>query len=305
MAGVAHGSREKARIEQMQNRVLDAADVLVDGQPVFRRLHVDRGFGFRRGEAHEVPGRIDEGVHRVGFASRVAVARRAFDVFPCRMAFKRVARLVERRVLGQRYRQVLFRNADDTAFLAMDDGDRAAPIALARDAPVAQPEIDLARSLRPVRKLLLLEKVGHFLERGLGRQSVEKAGIDHRAVVGIGFVLEIERLFGFAGRQDDGHDRQLVTTREIHVALIAGRTAEDGPGAVVHQDEVRDVDGQHPGFVERVDRANAGIEAALFGGLDFGDRGSEATAFIAERGEVGIVFGSGARDRMIGGDGQE
>ena len=34
MARLAHGPGEEARVEQMQDRVLDAADILVDGQPV-------------------------------------------------------------------------------------------------------------------------------------------------------------------------------------------------------------------------------------------------------------------------------
>ncbi len=34
MAGVAHGAGEEARIEEVQDRVLDAADILVDRQPL-------------------------------------------------------------------------------------------------------------------------------------------------------------------------------------------------------------------------------------------------------------------------------
>jgi hypothetical protein len=55
VAGVANGAREEARIQQVQNGVLDAADVLVDGQPISGGLLVDRGRGMRAGEAHEVP----------------------------------------------------------------------------------------------------------------------------------------------------------------------------------------------------------------------------------------------------------
>ena len=66
-----HGAGEEARIEQMQNRVLDAADVLVDRQPVVGDLAVGRRVLVPRiGEAREVPGRVDEGVHRVGLAPR-------------------------------------------------------------------------------------------------------------------------------------------------------------------------------------------------------------------------------------------
>ena len=61
-------AREEARVEQMQDRVLDAADILIDRQPVVRRLAVDRRFRCGVAEAREVPGRIDEGIQRVGLA---------------------------------------------------------------------------------------------------------------------------------------------------------------------------------------------------------------------------------------------
>ena len=38
VAGLVHGAGEEARIEQMQDRVLDAADILIDRQPVVRRI---------------------------------------------------------------------------------------------------------------------------------------------------------------------------------------------------------------------------------------------------------------------------
>ena len=42
VAGRLHGAGEEARVEQVQDRVLDAADVLVDRQPVVDRLAVGR-----------------------------------------------------------------------------------------------------------------------------------------------------------------------------------------------------------------------------------------------------------------------
>src|SRR5260370_762059 len=56
MAGGLHGANEEAAVEQMQNRVLDAADILVH-----RHLPVDHGARGRRvlvpgiGEAREIP----------------------------------------------------------------------------------------------------------------------------------------------------------------------------------------------------------------------------------------------------------
>ena len=102
MAGRLHRAGEEAGIEQMQNRVLDAADVLVDRQPA-----VDHGAVGRRafdpgvGEAREIPGRVHEGVHGIGLAPRGLAALRAVDVLPGRVAVERVAGAVEGDVVGQ------------------------------------------------------------------------------------------------------------------------------------------------------------------------------------------------------------
>jgi hypothetical protein len=101
MAGLAHGAGEKARIEQVQDRVLDAADILIDRQPVIGGLRIGRRVGLRCGEAGEIPGRVDERVHRVGFAAGRLAAFRAIDIAPGRVAVERIARLLEIDVVGQ------------------------------------------------------------------------------------------------------------------------------------------------------------------------------------------------------------
>src|SRR5262245_64990808 len=55
MSGLVHGAGEEARIEEMQDRVLDAADILIDRKPVSGRRDVGRLSGFRRAEPREVP----------------------------------------------------------------------------------------------------------------------------------------------------------------------------------------------------------------------------------------------------------
>jgi len=51
----------------MKNRMLDAADVLVNGHPVFRfGLVQGAGGEVRTTVAEKIPGRFDEGIHRVG-----------------------------------------------------------------------------------------------------------------------------------------------------------------------------------------------------------------------------------------------
>ncbi len=253
VAGVAHGAGEEARIEQVQDRVLDAADVLVDRQPAVGdggSVGVAASGG---GETDEVPGRVDEGVHGVGLAQRRLAALRTGDVLPGRVAVERVARLVDDDVVGQAHRQVVRRHRHDAVVGAMDDGNRAAPVALARDAPVAQAVVDLALSLRGAGEHGRLEAAGDLFLGGVDGHAVEEIGIDQFAVADVGLVagLELKDPLGRLGPVlerveggDDRNDRQVVLGGEVVVALVVRRAAEDGAGAVVHQHEVGDVNRQ-------------------------------------------------------------
>ena len=135
---------------------------------------------------------FDEGVHRVGFARRRPAALRARDVLPGRMAVERIARLIERHVLRQLDRQVRDRDRHDAARFAMDDRDRAAPIALSRNAPVPELVIDLALRLRPIAEGDLLEPARDLFLRRLDRHSVEEARIDHHTVAIVGGPIDGE-----------------------------------------------------------------------------------------------------------------
>jgi hypothetical protein len=136
-AQVAHHLGPEARVQQVQDGVLDAADVLVHRHPVVVRASTIAG-RCRVAVAHEVPGRIDEGVHRVGLAPRRLAALRAGDV-------QEVARTCSagcrcRRGCSPRAARPAgpSRAPAPAAVVAMDDRDRRAPVALAADAPVAQ-----------------------------------------------------------------------------------------------------------------------------------------------------------------------
>src|SRR6266849_7802252 len=96
MAGRMHGAAKEAAVEQMKNRMLDAADILVDRQPRIDHAAVGRArFKPRIGESSKIPGRINEGVHGVGFPGGVAATARADDVLPGRMAIEWVAGPIE------------------------------------------------------------------------------------------------------------------------------------------------------------------------------------------------------------------
>ena len=215
------------------------------------------------------------------------------------MPVERIAGLVEGRVLRQLDRQILVGHGNGAARLAMDDRDRAAPIALARDAPVAQAVVHLARAHRLLAELRLFQPLRRLLEGALGVESVEERRVDHRAVAVEGLVVDGERGGIFARRQDHRRERQIVLAGEIEVALVAGRAAEDGAGAVVHQDEVGDVDRQRPILVERVDSADAGVEALLLRRLQLGDGGAHVAALLAEGGERRVGLGRRLGQRMV------
>ena len=82
----------------------------------------------RAGVAQEVPGRIDEGVHGVGFAPRRA-RRTAGSVhwYERRRLRQRIAAAVGHQVLRQHHRQLLVRHRHLAAALAVDDAGSGSP----------------------------------------------------------------------------------------------------------------------------------------------------------------------------------
>ncbi len=185
----------------------------------------------------------------------------------------------------------------------MDDRDRAAPIALPRDAPVAQAEIHLPLGHWPIgplaRRGRILQPLRHLLLRLRDGHAVEEARVDHAAVAVIGGVGDDEGLRVLPGRAHHRRIAEAVFVDEVEVALVVRRAAEDGAGAVVHQDEVGDVDRKLPRRIERVHRAHPGVEAQLLGGVDLGLRGAAMPALRDEGRELRIFRRRGRRQRMI------
>jgi hypothetical protein len=269
MPGLLHGAGEEARIEQVQDRVLDAADILIDRQPVLAAggsVGASRPCGAVKRAKYQ-----DEStkVSIVSVSRRAGLAAlRAGDVLPGRVAVERIAGLVEGHVLGQLHRQVLVRHRHVPQFVAMDHRDRAAPVALARNAPVAQAEVHLALALRGGRRGRASKRLATSSSWRPRCHAVEEARIDQ--IVPSPYRPRRRPRTSpdrrpAAARRDDG---QVVFAGEIEVALVMRRAAEDGAGAVVHQHEVGDVDRQRPARVDRMLRADAGVEAELLGLLD-------------------------------------
>jgi hypothetical protein len=103
LADPGQRARPEAGVEQVQDRVLDPADILFHRHPLADLFGIERAVGRLAGEAQEVPRRIDEGIERVGLAPGGLAALRAIDMLPGGVADQRVARRLEIDVLGQRH----------------------------------------------------------------------------------------------------------------------------------------------------------------------------------------------------------
>ncbi len=80
----------------------------------------------------------------------------------------------------------------------------------------------------------------------------------------------------------DAQHGEVIFTRKIKVALVMRRAAKDGARPVIHQHEIRDINGQMPAGVERVLHRQAGVEAFFLGGFDFG-RGRPAFFAVLDK----------------------
>ena len=136
----------------------------------------------------------------------------------------------------------LVRHRDDPARVAVDDRDRAAPVALSREAPVAQAVVDREPAAALGRELL--DDRAAALGRG---QAVELGRVDEQLALG---VLDVRRAPRRRRRRrpHDLADRQVECRREVEVALVVRRHGHDRARPVVDQDVVGDEDGSRSPF---------------------------------------------------------
>ena len=246
-AQVAQCLGKEAAVEQVQNGVLDAADVVIDGHPTVGGFLGEGQLGVVRvGIAQVIPAGAGEGVHGIGLAFGRATADRAGGLVEL-LALGEGLAGAQVQVLGQRHRQLILGHGHDAAVLAVDGRDGVAPIALAADEPVAQTELDLATAAAHG-----LE-VGHDCSLALGVLTAAHAGVlaglDERALGSVSAIpvdgLGMEGIDGLAAGldgsaivivQDDRYDRQVVLAGELKIALVATGNGHDGAGAVVCND---------------------------------------------------------------------
>ena len=141
---IAQHLGEEAAVKQVQDGMLDAANVLIDRHPAVHLFGVERRLGVMRvGVAQVVPARARERVHRVRFAAGGLAALRARALRELLVRSKRfTCRKVD--ILGQADRQVLLGDGHHAAIVAVNHRDGVAPVALAGNQPIAQAELHLA-----------------------------------------------------------------------------------------------------------------------------------------------------------------
>ena len=89
------------------------------------------------GVACKIPGRFKKGIQGVGFTLRFSTALWADGFIKAGVFFDGGTDAVHDHVFRQDHRQLLGWHRHFAATGAMHDGDRAAPVALARHAPIA------------------------------------------------------------------------------------------------------------------------------------------------------------------------
>jgi hypothetical protein len=196
---------------------------------------------------------------------------------------QRVAAAVGNAVLRQHHRQVLFGHGHRAVFEAVDDGNGRAPVALARDAPVAQAPggLFLAQALGG-------QRLRHGVDRVLMRQAAEVVGVDGHALLLVGVpVVPAGVVIALAVDVDHLLDRQAVLEREGEVALVVRRHAHHGAVAVAHQHVVADPQ-RHRLAGQRVRDHQAGGHALLVLGGQFGLGGAALPALVDEGGELRV-----------------
>ena len=180
-ADIPHHLGEEARIDQVQNGVLHAADVLIDFEPVGDLRGIERrAVVVRIAVAVEIPGRIDKGVHGVGFAAGRAAAFRAGDIDELGNVFeRRAAAAGDFDVGGKAHRKLIVGHRHHAAVRAVNHGNGSAPVALPRNAPILDAEGDGGLAEAFFRGI-----GGHPAARFFARQAGPRARILHHAILG-------------------------------------------------------------------------------------------------------------------------
>ncbi len=175
--------------------------------------------------------------------------------------------------------------------VAVDDGDRRAPVALAADAPVAQAPGGLFLAQRAAAVGLGRQQFGHLGHGRLAGQAVEHAAVDAAPALLVG--IAVGPGVGAEGLAVDRHhlpDRQAVLLGEGEVALVMRRHAHHRAVAIAHQHIVAHPH-VHRRAGQRVLHRQAGGHAFLLLRGQFG-LGAAALGAFGDEGGHGRVAGA-------------
>ena len=161
--------------------MLDAADVLINREPVVRNLRIKWRFVIVRvSVAIEIPGRIHECVHGVGLAPCRPATLRTLRVQKFRHALqRRAAGQGDINLVGENDGQIFLRHGNNSVFLAIHHRNRRSPITLARNAPIFQ-TVSHCR----LAEVVLLGISRHLLDCFFASEPCEFARVDQLAVQG-------------------------------------------------------------------------------------------------------------------------
>ena len=213
------------------------------------------------------------------------------------MPVQRIARHIERDVIRQFDGQVLLLFRNNAAVIAMDNRNRASPVPLPRQTPVPQTVLGYTLS----NAVALTEGNGRIDCLLTGLMGLARKPTDVEHLFGLRWYIGFLQMIGMTFiRQEDGRDRQIVFAGEIEIPLVMCGTAENRPGAVVHKDEVRDVDGQFLRRVEGMPHADAGVAAQLLRGFDRFFGSTPLTAFGDEGCNLGVLSFQRTGERVVG-----
>ena len=226
---------DKPRIQQVTARVLRAADVAIDGQQFVYCFSVERGFiVVRVGIAQEVPGRANEGIERIGLASRglAALGTDRIDelIASCERRLA-VGRKID--VVRQFDGQLALGHGHGAAAVAVYDGYWRAPIPLTRYGPIAHAVVYLLPAAPELFKLLYDGKLALA-----AFHTVEPAAVRHHAVFGK------RKLAAAVLGHDDALYGKPVLFGELVVARVVRRNAHHCARAVSGKAVIGDVYGR-------------------------------------------------------------
>ena len=288
---------EEAGIEQVKDGVFDSTHVLLDRQPFVDGVLAEwllAVVGIC--EPKEIPGGTHEGVHRVRFPLGIAPAGGTRHIHPVLLLTEwGPAFPGQINATGQFHRQLIARHRDRSAAGAVNHGDRATPVALARDQPIPKAVRDLAAGPSVFRSR---GGDGGF---GCGRLAAIKVSrVDQDAGFRPGVAITDCR----TGPLGINHltDGEAVALGEHHVALVMGRNSHHRSGSIVGQNVISDPDRQRLA-IDRVGHRGANRHATLrtviTGALDGAQPGHVVAEALDRIGTAGIH--QRLHERVLGG----